>query len=285
MARNLDLTSLRSFVTTADMGGVTRAASVLNLTQSAVSMQLKRLEEGLGLQLMDRSNRTIGLTPEGEQLLGYARQMLALNDEALGRLTANDYEGEIVLGVPHDIVYPVLPPILRQFAADFPRMQVRLISSFSKQMKEQFAKSEIDVLLTTEYDTPAESVALREIPLVWVGAPDGQAWKQRPLRLAHEGRCIFRQITQRRLEEAGIPWIMALDTNSARSSEATVSADLAVHSMLEGTLPPQLAQVDHNGTLPDLGTCFVNLYVNEVRFPRVIKHLADQLTAAYSVRS
>ena len=109
MARNLDLTALRSFVAVADAGGVTRAAGFLNLTQSAVSMQLKRLEDGLGIALLDRSARTIALTPMGEQLLSYARRMLALNDEIYGRMTSTDYEGEITVGVPSDIIYPAIP--------------------------------------------------------------------------------------------------------------------------------------------------------------------------------
>src|SRR4028118_1391061 len=87
MPRNLDLTALRSFVTVADSGGVTRAAGLLNLTQSAVSMQLKRLEESLGLGLLDRSGRGVSITPTGELLVSYARRLLQLNDEALGRLT------------------------------------------------------------------------------------------------------------------------------------------------------------------------------------------------------
>ena len=91
--RNLDLTALRSFVAVAEEGGVTKAAGFLNLTQSAVSMQLKRLEELLGLELLDRSGRTIALTASGEQLLAYARRMIALNDEVIGRLTDQAFEG------------------------------------------------------------------------------------------------------------------------------------------------------------------------------------------------
>ena len=90
--RNLDVTTLRSFVAVAESGGVTRAAGFLHLTQSAVSMQLKRLEELLGLELLDRSGRTIALTASGEQLLVYARRMVALIDEVITRLTDQDYE-------------------------------------------------------------------------------------------------------------------------------------------------------------------------------------------------
>ena len=88
MPRNLDLSALRSFVTVADVGGVTRAAGYLNLTQSAVSMQIKRLEDSLGMSLFLRAARKLALSPEGEQLLSYGRRMLALNDEALSALSS-----------------------------------------------------------------------------------------------------------------------------------------------------------------------------------------------------
>ena len=150
MARNLDMTALRSFVAIADCGGVTRAAGYLNLTQSAVSMQLKRLEESLDCRLLDRTSRTIALTASGEQLLSYARRMLELNDEVHARLTAKEFEGEITLGVPHDIVYPSIPQVLQQFHANYPRMRVILVSSFTMQLKEQFARGDCDMILTTE---------------------------------------------------------------------------------------------------------------------------------------
>ncbi|CAN0595686.1 unnamed protein product, partial [Ectocarpus sp. 12 AP-2014] len=121
MPRNLDLTALRSFIAVADTGGVTKAASVLNLTQSAVSMQLKRLEESLGQSLLDRTGRTIGLTSSGEQLLSYGRKMMSLNDEVFNRMTDHVFQGSLVLGVPHDIVYPAIPKVLQMFHAEYPR--------------------------------------------------------------------------------------------------------------------------------------------------------------------
>jgi DNA-binding transcriptional LysR family regulator len=129
MPRNLDMTALRAFVTVADAGGVTRAAGLLNLTQSAVSMQLKRLEEALGQPLLDRSARQITLTAPGEQLLSYGRRLLSLSDEVFARFTDQAYEGELVLGVPADIVYPHIPQVLQRFAAEYPRVRVLLQSS------------------------------------------------------------------------------------------------------------------------------------------------------------
>lgn len=138
--RNLDVTTLRSFVAVAELGGVTRAAGFLNLTQSAVSMQLKRLEELLNLSLIDRSSRAVSLTASGEQLLSYARRMVSLNDEVMSRLTDQSLEGEITLGVPHDIVYPAVPKVLQMFNASFPRMKVQLLTSYTRELKDQYRR-------------------------------------------------------------------------------------------------------------------------------------------------
>lgn len=275
--RNLDITTLRSFVAVADSGGVTRAAGFLHLTQSAVSMQLKRLEELLGLELLDRSGRTIALTASGDQLLAYARRMVALNDEVIARLTDQAFEGEITLGVPHDIVYPAIPRVLQRFNAAFPRVKVQLISSFTRKLKEQFAKGECDLILTTEASGNTESETLAECPLCWIGAPNGSAWRQRPLRLAFGRYCTFRPKVITALDDADIPWDMVVETESDRTIEATVSADLAVHTMIDGMKPPHLIQIDHGGALPDLPVQMINLYGANAANSQVLIELADLL--------
>ncbi len=282
MARNLDLTALRAFATVAETGGVTRAATLLNLTQSAVSMQLKRLEEGLGMSLLDRSERTIRPTSDGEQLLTYARKMLELNDEALGRLTSKEFEGELVLGVPHDIVYPVIPQVMRQFSIDYPRIRIKLVSSFTRSLLEQFNRGELDVLLTTEASPNPEGQVLELLPLIWVGAPMGSAWKQRPLPLGHETHCFFRSFTQEKLDQAGIPWKMAVDTDSTRPSEAAISADLAVMTLLEGSMPDYFEKIEHGGALPDLPSMYVNMYLSEARATLASRALATMIRDTYS---
>ncbi|WP_319826105.1 LysR family transcriptional regulator [Thalassovita sp.] len=279
--RNLDVTTLRSFVAVADLGGVTRAAGVLNLTQSAVSMQLKRLEDLLGVMLMDRSNRAIGLTAAGEQLLSYARRMVDLNDEVLARLTDQVFEGEIVLGVPHDIVYPAVPQVLQRFNAQFPRMKVQLVTSFTRELKAQFKRGECDVILTTETGLDAGGETLATKPLKWIGAPGGTAWKQRPLRLAFGRFCIFRTGAIAALDDAGIDWEIAVETESDRTIEATVAADLAIHTMIEGTEPPHLEPIDHGGSLPDLTVQQINMYISDKGRKEVMRHLGDQLRQAF----
>lgn len=279
--RNLDVTTLRSFMAVADLGGVTKAAGFLNLTQSAVSMQLKRLEELLGVSLLDRSGRSVALTPEGEQLLGYARRMVSLNDEAVRRMTHDDFEGELRLGVPHDIVYPSVPQVLQQFAATYPRVKVILNFSFTRALREGFDKGNFDLILTTEASPMAGSETLCTMPLVWVGAPGGASWRRRPLRFASGRRCLFRPYSLAALDGAGIEWESAIDSQSDRAVEATVSADLAVMSMLEGTEPRHLEVINHGGALPELGEQFINMYGDDAVKGEALTTLANMLRQAF----
>lgn len=280
MPRNLDITALRSFVTVLETGGVTRAAQQLHLTQSAVSMQLKRLEESLGQSLLDRAGRGVAATAQGEQLLAYGRRILALNDEVWDRMTDQAFEGEIRFGVPHDIVYPHVPGILRRIDREFPRVKVRLISSFTLRLRELLDRGDADVILTTEDDTPAGAECLATQSLVWVGAPGGTAWRNRPLRLAFERKCLFRPWIVAALDRAGIPWEMVVDTSSSRTVEATVMADLAIHAMLEqGT--EQFEVLSHGGALPDLPSSRINLYRSPMAKGAPMDLLTDLCRQAY----
>ena len=281
MARNIDMTALRSFVTVAETGGVTRAAAALNLTQSAVSMQLKRLEENLGQGLLDRTGRTIGLTAAGEQLLSYGRKLLNLNDEIYSRMTDKAYEGVLILGVPHDIVYPAIPQVLKLFQAEHPRMRLQLLSSATVRLLQIFAEGGCDIILTTEQSCGPGGETLVEKDLVWYGAPGGAAWQKRPLPLASEPHCTFRRPMQTALDTAGIGWEMAVDSDSTSTVTATASADFAVLSMLDGTAPPQLERVSHGGALPDLGTFKINLYVTDAPKGAVLNDLAEDVRRAY----
>ncbi len=282
MPRNLDLTALRSFVTVADVGGVTRAAGYLNLTQSAVSMQIRRLEEALGMQLFLRAARKLALSPEGEQLLSYGRRMLALNDEALSRFASTGCTGEIRLGVPHDVVYPVIPGILKRMAQAYPCVRINLVSSFTLLMKEDFARGGFDIIVTTEEAPGQGAELLGARPLVWVGAMDGSAWQRRPLRLGFKDTCIFRPLAQLALDRGGIPWEMATGGESEQAVEATVAADLAVTARMAGSIPEGTAVIDGDNQLPPLGEMKLALYRADRRKDDAMDMLMAELRCAYS---
>ncbi|MCC5971015.1 MAG: LysR family transcriptional regulator [Pararhodobacter sp.] len=281
MRRNLDLTALRALVAVAEYGGVTRAAHVLNLTQSAVSMQIKRLEEMLGLALLDRSGRGVQLSAAGEQMLGYSRRMLALNDEAVARLTDKEFEGEIVLSLPYDIVYPHIPQVLQRFQAACPRMKVQLQAVNTRKAKEDFAAGACDLILTTEDHCDPGGETLTHLPLVWIGAPGGQVWRQRPLRLALGRHCAFRSGVLAALDRAGIDWEAAVESDSDRTLEAAVSCDMAVHALLAGTEPPYAERINHGGALPELTRHFINMYIRPGAENPGVRALADLLRNAW----
>ncbi|MEM7522326.1 MAG: LysR family transcriptional regulator [Pseudomonadota bacterium] len=283
MPRNLDLTALRSFMTVADEGKVTAAAARLNLTQSAVSMQLKRLEEGLDKSLFDRSGRGVSLTAEGELLLGYARRMITLNDEIWSRMTHEDFEGQLTFGVPHDIVYPHVPEVLRRFNREFPRVKVSLVSSFTKRLIEDFSAGGADLILTTETERQAGGETLEESRLIWVGAHGGEAWRSRPVKLAYERACMFRPLVQQALDEAGISWEMAVDSEMTRSVEAAVSADLGVHTQIASAIPPYFEAIEHGGALPDLMPIQINMYLADGPRRPLIERMAALVRDAYGV--
>jgi DNA-binding transcriptional LysR family regulator len=281
MPRNLDLAALRSFVTVAEVGGVTRAAGYLNLTQSAVSMQIKRLEDSLGMQLFLRAARKLALSPEGEQLLSYGRRMLALNDEALSRFSVAACCGPIRLGVPHDVVYPVIPGILRRMAQAYPMVQVNLVSSFTVMMKEAFARGDFDVILTTEAAPDPGAEVLSSRALVWVGAAGGNAWQRRPLRLGFKDTCIFRPTAQAALDTAGIGWEMATGGESEQAVEATVAADLAITARMAGSIPEGTEVIQGDNQLPALGEMKLALYRANRPADEATERLLSELRCAY----
>ncbi len=283
MPRNLDITSLRSFVGVADTGGVTKAANMLNLTQSAVSMQLKRLEDTLGQSLFDRTGRTLELTSAGEQLLGYARRLVEINDEAWGRMTNAGFEGEVNLGVPHDLIYPFIPRILQQFAAEYPRIRVNLHSLYTSILKVQFDRGEMDLILCTEESVDRGGETLNSSNLVWIGAEGGSAWRRRPVRLATVTHCLFRRPAIEALEASGLAWESAVESISETAVEASVTADLAINAQLSGAVPRNCEVIRHGGALPQLPVYLINLYVGQGPRREIAERLAVFVRQAYRV--
>lgn len=278
--RNLDLGTLRSFVTIAEAGSMTRAASRLFMTQSAISMQIKRLETSLGFSVLERSAQGMAPTVEGEQLLHFAHQMLALNDEAMGRLTSPDYEGQVRLGVPGDVIYPHIPRVLRDFSRDYPRVQIKLSSGQSFTLKNEFKQGQQDIVLTTEKSATRGGRVISTQPLVWTGAKDGVAWKKRPLPLGFARICAFREGTTKALDAAGIDWIEIVASEDASAGEAMTSADLCITAELESAIHASRVVIDHGGILPELAQHSIVLYADDDA-EMITQTLAEYLQRAF----
>ena len=270
--RNLDIAALRSFVTVAELGGVTRAAERLNLTQSAVSMQLKRLEAALDQQLLAREGRGIGLTREGEQLLGYRRRMVRLNDEAWDRMMHAEFQERVNFGVPEDIVRPYVSSMMRDFIDAYPAAGINLVSSISRLLLTQFEEGRLDVMPTTEPISTGQGECLYRGPLGWYAGRGSSVYDQRPLPLAAKSGCIFLPVATRALEQADIAWSLPYEASDWRDLTAFVSAGLAVETNMPYVEDiKDWERVPDSAGLPPLPDFGVFLYVNERASPLALQ--------------
>jgi len=281
--RNLDLGTLRSFVAIIDSGSMTRAATRLFMTQSAISMQIKRLEASLGLNILERSTQGMSPTLEGEQLLHYARKMLALNDEAWGRLTSPDYEGQIRFGAPIDIIYPYIPNVLKAFSRDYPRVEIKLSTLRTQLLREGYESGLYDVILTTERKPRPNSEIIITQTLEWIGAKDGGAWKKRPLPLGLSRHCAFRPAVIEALGNANIDWVDMLASDDNMAEEVMSSADLCVVAELKSSIHANRVVIDHNGQLPELPEYTIALYREQGTSSNpMAQALGDYIIRAYA---
>ena len=280
--KNLDLGTLRSFVTIAETGSMTRAAARLFMTQSAISMQIKRLESSLDLLLFERTAKGMITTSTGEQLLGYAIRLLDLNDEAVGRLTSQDYEGQVRLGIPSDVIYPHMPDILKQFNRDYPRVQIKLSYANSKVLKQQLKQGLLDVILTTEQNPDGGGEVIGTQRLIWTGADGGNAWEQQPLALGMSKSCAFWPSAIRALESAGLEWVDQVTTEDFTAAEAMTAADLCVCVELGCALITGRAPIDHGGLLPELPDYGLVVYCADNSPAAMVAELVGYLRRGYA---
>jgi DNA-binding transcriptional LysR family regulator len=281
MYRNLDLATLRSLIAVVDTGGMTRAANRLHLTQSAVSMQIKRLEENLSMTVFERVGRTVKPTAEGEQLLAYARRLVDLNDEAIDRLTTPRYEGSLTFGVPIDVVHPHIPPILSRFGREYPRMAIRLSTDMTLELREGLKEGFYDVILTTEIKPARGGEVLLRQPLIWTGAKHARAWRQRPLPLAFSRECIFRKMVVKILDESGIDWVDTVNSLSDDASMVASAADMGVRADLISSSVQGVVPLEHGGSLPELPEYCVVMYLGTGPNREIATLFADMLREAF----
>jgi DNA-binding transcriptional LysR family regulator len=286
MHRDIDTALLRAFVAVVETGSVTGAAALLNLTQAAVSQQLKRLEELFGLELFERRHKRLSLRPNGERLLAHAHKLIALNDEVWGAMRAPAYAGEVRLGVPHDIVGPYLPPILRRFDQAWPRVRVSLECKTTPQLLAYLHDGSLDLTLTTEQHCGAGGEVLIEDELVWAGAAGGTAHRRDPLPLSlGDEKCAFRPIVLKCLREAGRDWRPVCEVSSMEPLLASIEADLAVSALLRTTIPSYLAEIAGEPRLPPLTRFFINMYLPPARRSEIAVELARHIRQDFAARA
>ena len=256
----LDPACLRAFLAVADEGGFTRAAHSLNRTQSAVSMQVRRLEEMLGAQLIaDRKKAT--LTSAGERVLEHARRIVALNDEVLGRAKGADIAGRVRIGTPDDYIAFFLPPVLRRLSITHPQVEIELRCGLSADLIQSVDRGQIDFALVTRLPGLDSGITVRREPLVWVAGDEATAQK-RPLPLAlFSLGCPFRDATLAGLRKHDIPWRVAYESMSTASLLAAVAEGLALAVITPISVIPGVKTLNAcRYGLPELPSVEIALY-------------------------
>lgn len=250
---DLDIALLKSFLKIAETGSFTQAADAVGRTQSAVSLQIKKLEEMTGKKLLERTNKQVALTPEGETLLAYARRMILLSQELKSQFEEMDVEGEIRLGTPEDFATVYLPKVLAKFAHSHPRTQLTVDCNLTAYLQEGFHQGNYDiVLLKREPSARTNGIMVWHEPLVWVSgeeAPEEQGVL--PLVLSPQP-CVYRKRALSALEKAHRPWRVAYTSPSLAGSLAAVRSGLGVTILPKDMVPEGLRILGAESRLPTL---------------------------------
>ncbi|MBD9628996.1 LysR substrate-binding domain-containing protein [Pseudomonas sp. PDM19] len=225
----LDPNLLRSFVMVVDAGNFTRAAELLHLTQSTVSQQILRLEQSLDCRLLDRSQRQVLPTEQGEQLLGYARRILELGSEAREALSSEHSEGVLRLGMPEDFAGERMMPLLAAFSAERPRLRLEVSSGLSQELLRQYRSGELDLALVKQWGADSDCLAHWPEPLAWQDSAATPAATRDPLPLVvFPLGALYRQEMIHALEASGRRWRISYSSASLASLSAAVAAGMGV---------------------------------------------------------
>ena len=283
MNANLDIDLLRTFVAVAETGSFTRAAGRLGRVQSAVSMQVKRLEEVAGNRLFERSKRKVTLSEEGEVLLGYARRMLSLNQEALSDLGRTSVEGTVRLGSSDTAAY-FLPGILARFAGAYPRVQMELRCDRSWHVLDALDAGELDLALVTQQGERTGGQSVRREPLAWASARGHAVHQADPLPLALFAQgCAYRNRAMAALDAVGRRWRMAYSSTSVTGVQAAVLSGLAVAVLAQSTLLKGMRVLGAEEGLPPLGDYELTLHRSVIDSSLPAARLADDIAAQLAV--
>ncbi len=282
----LDLDLLQTLVAIAETGSFSAAASAVLRTPSAISMQVKKIEETLGRPVFVRDSRSVTLTADGEFLLEHARRMLALNREAVARFVQPDVQGVVRMGAPDDAAERFLPDMLRRFAQTHPCVTVDVVVDSSERMIEMLGHGRLDLTLVTcnaGFNDAGAEVLIRE-RLVWAVCAGGVAAERDPLPVSvWEEGCVWRKAGLEGLDAMGRDWRIAFQSAHISGQRAAILADLAVAPIPESALGDKIVAASPRHRLPELPEYALGMLVADKPSPPV-RAAADHLRASFAQR-
>jgi DNA-binding transcriptional LysR family regulator len=282
----LDLDLLRTLVAIAETGSFSAAAAVVLRTPSAVSMQVKKMEDLLGRPVFIRDSRSVALTADGAFLLEHARRMLAMNRDAVARFVQPEIEGVVRLGAPDDVAERFLVDMLRRFADSHPNVSVNVIVDETARMMVKLKEGALDMAIVTcdaDADDSNAEVLHRE-QLIWAMCKCGVAAEQSPLPVSvWDEACTWRKVAISALEAEGRDWRLAFQSAHLSGQRAAILADLAVAPIPESSISGDVIEVPDRFNLPKLPKYALGLLFGENPNPAV-EAAADHLRASFAIR-
>lgn len=257
---DLQLDWIKCFVAVVDAGSLSSAAVEVHRSQSAVSMQLKKLEGALGCKLLDRGPRRLQLTEEGQTLLGYARRMLDLHSEAQAAIHGDAVSGRVRLGVPDDYAARYLTPVLKRFAPKYGGVEIEFTCEQSTALIPRVSRGELDLALVSR-DHARRGTLLFHEPLVWVGSSQFELWRRDPLPIAvYEDTSLARRSAMQSLAQQGRRFKVVYNSSSLAGQIAAVESGLAVAALTQCSTPEHLQVLGREHGLGPLDPMEVAVY-------------------------
>lgn len=277
--RNIQMELLRTFVTVADLRGLTKAGDVLGRSQPAISLQIKRLEEFLDCKLLETKGRNLALTEDGQTLVGYARRILALNDEALSRFGHSTVTGAIRVGIPHDFAVAFLQRMLIAFSRDQPDIPLEIHCDVSSHLLAALRQERLDVVVALRDEETQQYLARSWVKrLLWVAAADSDVPLRDPVPLiAHPEGDAYRNRMIHALNKAQRSWQIVFSGPGISGLQNAVLSGLGVSVLTERTLLDGMRVLTTRDGFPALPDIDVGLYCRQARLTKTGQHLLDHL--------
>ena len=280
MPFHIDTFQLKSFIAIAETGTFSKAADSVGRTQSALSLQIKKLEDALGCQLFERAARHVTLTAQGEIFIGYAKQMLSLQRAAFSRLKEPDVAGEIRFGTPEDFATYYLPDVLASFRHHHPRIQLKVECDLTLNLLKGFERGDFDfILVKRDPQTVKGGSKVWREPLVWAAADYYRS--ENPLSLVLSPQpCIYRARALAALDRAKKPWHISYTSPSLAGTLAAVKAGLGITVLPANMQPHGIRPIHKELKLPELADAEIALMKRD-DLPKaaamLAKHIVESL--------
>ena len=278
--RHLPIECLRSFVTVAEVKGFTQAGQILGRTQPAISLQIKRLEELVGAQLFVRGGHQPEATPSGERLLDFARQILALNDEALAELSTPTIFGRIRFGIPSEFATILLPKVLGRFSHSYPAVTLEIHCDLSRNLLAEQPNPYDLVLALYDSPEPGEPSFIGSDELVWVTSASHDTHRQPTLPLiVAPSPCLYRARAIKVLKDVGRSWRISYTNTDISGIQAAIEEGLGVTVLAQKTVPDSLRILPFSNRFPRLGRVGVHLVQKDRGASETVQRLVDYVSA------